>query len=89
MFSDHRPVYATFNATVVVVDEDIKNRLANELYNRRRLEVGDANDLVSLIDLNETTLTHGLPPHLVTLASGGLLVVRAPKLTFSHPLVRS
>ncbi|VVT46486.1 uncharacterized protein SAPINGB_P001237 [Magnusiomyces paraingens] len=62
MFSDHRPVYATFNATVVVVDEDIKNRLANELYNRRRLEVGDANDLVSLIDLNETTLTHGLPP---------------------------
>lgn len=62
MFSDHRPVYATFSATVVVVDEEVKKKLAKELYDRRRLEVGDANDLVSLIDLNETTLTHGLPP---------------------------
>lgn len=62
MFSDHRPVYATFRATVIIVDEEIKRKLAKELYNRRRLEVGDANDLVTLIDLNETTLTHGLPP---------------------------
>lgn len=62
MFSDHRPVYATFNASVTIVDQDIKKRMSKELYERRLAEVGDANDLVSLINLNETTLTHGLPP---------------------------
>lgn len=62
MFSDHRPVYATFTATVVVVDHEIKKRLFKQLYDRRQSEVGDANDLVSLININETTLTHGLPP---------------------------
>lgn len=61
-FSDHRPVYATFEATIIIVDEDIRSKLSRELYDRRRAEVGDANDLVSLIDINETTLTHGLPP---------------------------
>lgn len=61
-FSDHRPVYATFQASIVIVDEVVKNKLSKELYDRRRAEVGDANDLVSLIDINETTLTHGLPP---------------------------
>lgn len=61
-FSDHRPVYATFQASIVIVDEAIKTKLSKELYDRRRAEVGDANDLVSLIDINETTLTHGFPP---------------------------
>lgn len=61
-FSDHRPVYATFQAKIVIVDESIKSELSKRLYDRRRAEVGDANDLVTLIDINETTLTHGLPP---------------------------
>lgn len=62
MFSDHRPVYATFVAAIVVVDKEIKQRLFKQLYDRRHAEVGDPNDLISLVDLNETTLTHGLPP---------------------------
>lgn len=61
-FSDHRPVYATFQATIVIIDEEIKSKLSKQLYDRRRAEVGDANDLVSLININETTLTHNLPP---------------------------
>jgi hypothetical protein len=61
-FSDHRPVYATFLATILMIDQKVKTKLKDDLYEKRRAEVGDANYLVNLIDLNETTLTHGLPP---------------------------
>ncbi|CAN6645717.1 polyphosphatidylinositol phosphatase Inp53p [Trichomonascus vanleenenianus] len=62
MFSDHRPVFSTFKANILVIDEEAKEALGSELYNSRRSEVGDMNDLVNLIDLNEVMLTHGLPP---------------------------
>lgn len=61
-FSDHRPVYASFRAKVVIVDREAKEKLSLQLYDQRRAEVGDTNDLVNLIDLNENMLSHGLPP---------------------------
>ncbi|EPE29084.1 DNase I-like protein [Glarea lozoyensis ATCC 20868] len=39
-FSDHRPVYATFQCTVSIVDEAIKEALSHEIYERKRSEVG-------------------------------------------------
>ena len=41
-FSDHRPVYATFQCAVSDVDESKKEQLSRELYLRRRADVGDA-----------------------------------------------
>jgi endonuclease/exonuclease/phosphatase family metal-dependent hydrolase len=39
-FSDHRPVYATFQCTVSIVDEEIKDALSREIYEKKRSEVG-------------------------------------------------
>lgn len=41
-FSDHRPVYAMFHCQVRVVDETSKEQISRELYERRRLEVGNS-----------------------------------------------
>lgn len=41
-FSDHRPVYATFQCTVNMVDEKRKDQMRNELYEQRRAAVGDS-----------------------------------------------
>ncbi len=40
-FSDHRPVYATFQCAVSAIDEARKEILGREIYARRRLEVGN------------------------------------------------
>ncbi|KAF3942092.1 hypothetical protein ABW19_dt0204186 [Dactylella cylindrospora] len=39
-FSDHRPVYATFEATISFVNEEIKEKLSQEIYASRRDAVG-------------------------------------------------
>jgi endonuclease/exonuclease/phosphatase family metal-dependent hydrolase len=39
-FSDHRPVYATFQCTVSIVDEEIKEELTREIYEKKRSEIG-------------------------------------------------
>ena len=39
-FSDHRPVYATFQCSVSAVDEVRKEILGREIYAKRRSEVG-------------------------------------------------
>ncbi|TVY35511.1 Inositol-1,4,5-trisphosphate 5-phosphatase [Lachnellula occidentalis] len=39
-FSDHRPVYATFQCTVSIVNEAVRESLSRELYEKRRSEVG-------------------------------------------------
>ncbi|KAF2239352.1 hypothetical protein EV356DRAFT_502391 [Viridothelium virens] len=41
-FSDHRPVYATFNCTVNIINEAKKEMISKELYTARRSSVGDA-----------------------------------------------
>lgn len=38
-FSDHRPVYATFQCTISHVDESVKERLIGEIYEKRRLQL--------------------------------------------------
>ena len=40
-FSDHRPVYATFQCAVSTVDEVRKESLGREIYDKRRSEDGD------------------------------------------------
>ncbi|TLD39059.1 hypothetical protein E2P81_ATG00046 [Venturia nashicola] len=40
-FSDHRPVYATFQCDVSMVDEAYRDRLNLELYRKRKALVGD------------------------------------------------
>jgi len=40
-FSDHRPVYATFQCIVNDVDEAKKQRLSEEIYSNRRQDIGD------------------------------------------------
>ena len=40
-FSDHRPVYATFQCAVSAIDEVRKENLGREIYAKRRSEVGD------------------------------------------------
>ncbi|KAH9909420.1 SacI-like domain-containing protein [Xylariomycetidae sp. FL2044] len=39
-FSDHRPVYATFECVVNIVDEAIREHISRQLYERRKTEVG-------------------------------------------------
>jgi hypothetical protein len=41
MFSDHRPVYATFQCEVSVVDERYREKLNLELYQQRKSAIGD------------------------------------------------
>ena len=40
-FSDHRPVYATFQCAVSDVDESKKEALSQKLYAKRKADVGD------------------------------------------------
>ncbi|KAK6528858.1 inositol polyphosphate 5-phosphatase, variant 2 [Orbilia ellipsospora] len=39
-FSDHRPVYATFEATIQFINEEVKERLSQQIYASRRDSVG-------------------------------------------------
>ena len=67
-FSDHRPVYATFQCTISVVNEPLKEAISHEIYAQRRSEVGDAtanskcneNDDDDLIGYD--SIAPGLPP---------------------------
>ncbi|TKA65832.1 hypothetical protein B0A49_08634 [Cryomyces minteri] len=67
-FSDHRPVYATFQCTISVVDEKLKEQLSNEIYNQRRAYVGDATANGNAVDSDDEDLIGyesiepGLPP---------------------------
>ncbi|KAJ4864163.1 sacI homology domain-containing protein [Trichoderma breve] len=42
LFSDHRPVYATFDCRVSLINEAQRNAISHELYDRRKIEVGDS-----------------------------------------------
>ncbi|CDR46242.1 CYFA0S22e01640g1_1 [Cyberlindnera fabianii] len=64
IFSDHRPVYATFEANVVVIDETLKSRLTKELYEKRKLELERCGGVQSTVVVNNGVdpVGHGLPP---------------------------
>ncbi|PHH87868.1 hypothetical protein CDD83_8295 [Cordyceps sp. RAO-2017] len=68
-FSDHRPVYATFECKVSIINEARRESISQGLYERRKAEVGDATAQVS--DGQETededligydAIEPGLPP---------------------------
>jgi hypothetical protein len=67
-FSDHRPVYATFQCTVIIIDEARREALSREIYDRRQIEVGttiasaqnDDTDDEDLIGYD--SIEAGLPP---------------------------
>lgn len=67
-FSDHRPVYATFQCTVSIVDEKRKADISNDLYQKRRAVVGDstANTHAEFTDdedlMGYDPIEPGLPP---------------------------
>lgn len=67
-FSDHRPVYATFQCTISDVDEIKKQILSQEIYANRKLDIGDNTATSRRIDLDDEDLVGydsiapGLPP---------------------------
>lgn len=67
-FSDHRPVYATFQCTVNIVDEAIREALSREIYEKRRHDVGTTTANTRLEDTDDEDLLGydpiepGLPP---------------------------
>ncbi|KAI9172009.1 Inositol-1,4,5-trisphosphate 5-phosphatase 1 [Paramyrothecium foliicola] len=40
-FSDHRPVYAAFECKISMVDEPLRESISQELYARRKADIGD------------------------------------------------
>ncbi|KAK4995401.1 Inositol-1,4,5-trisphosphate 5-phosphatase 1 [Elasticomyces elasticus] len=64
-FSDHRPVYATFQCTVNVVDERKREKISNELYAKRRNAVGESTAMDDSDDedlIGYESVEPGLPP---------------------------
>ncbi|GAP86147.1 putative synaptojanin 2 [Rosellinia necatrix] len=68
-FSDHRPVFATFQCTVNIVDEAVRQLISRQLYEQRKAEVGhtatsldveDSEDDEDLIGYDP--VEPGLPP---------------------------
>jgi hypothetical protein len=67
-FSDHRPVYAIFECTVSIVNQSLRDKISQEIYERRKAEVGER---TANIDTEETddedligydSIEPGLPP---------------------------
>jgi len=67
-FSDHRPVYATFQCTVSIVDEAVRESISREVYESRKDDVGDtgagtgAEDTEDEDFLGYDAIEPGLPP---------------------------
>lgn len=67
-FSDHRPVYATFQCMVSIVDEAIREALSHEIYEARRSDVGSSTATRQVVDSDDEDLIGydsiepGLPP---------------------------
>ncbi|KAF2789262.1 hypothetical protein K505DRAFT_96534 [Melanomma pulvis-pyrius CBS 109.77] len=67
-FSDHRPVYATFQCLINKIDEKKKEQLSQEIYRQRRTVVGDTRATGAMEDTDDEDLIGydsiepGLPP---------------------------
>ncbi|KAM3483740.1 hypothetical protein MY8738_002790 [Beauveria namnaoensis] len=55
-FSDHRPVYGTFECTVSIVNERRREAISAELYERRRAELGETGGSVLDLDTEDEEL---------------------------------
>ncbi|SPN96917.1 related to phosphatidylinositol phosphate phosphatase [Cephalotrichum gorgonifer] len=45
-FSDHRPVYAVFQCIVNVVDEKVRQSISEDLYRKRKADIGDSSAII-------------------------------------------
>jgi len=67
-FSDHRPVYATFECMVSIVDEKLRDKISREIYDRRKSEVGGETENLAVDETDDEDLIGydaiepGLPP---------------------------
>lgn len=68
-FSDHRPVYATFDCKVNIVDEERRESISQDLYQRRKADIGDTTAHIVEGDESEDeelmgydSIEPGLPP---------------------------
>ncbi|CCK70616.1 phosphoinositide 5-phosphatase INP51 KNAG_0E03590 [Huiozyma naganishii CBS 8797] len=55
-FSDHRPVYATFQARITVVDDEKRNSLFTSIYERINTKLASMDDAEKTAFLNENSL---------------------------------
>ena len=55
-FSDHRPVYATFQCSVSDVDEITKEALSRKLYAKRKADIGDTTATAGDEDIDDEDL---------------------------------
>lgn len=51
IFSDHRPVFATFKASVVMVNESVKKQVSHEIYEGYKRVIGGVNYLLTGSDV--------------------------------------
>ncbi|ETS87634.1 hypothetical protein PFICI_01462 [Pestalotiopsis fici W106-1] len=67
-FSDHRPVYATFQCMVSIIDENLRENISHGLYQRRKAELGQGGSVLNIDESDEEDLIGydaiepGLPP---------------------------
>lgn len=64
-FSDHRPVYATFECTISNVDERRKEELSRTLYEKRKQSIAGSSAAMEHIDedvVGYRSVAAGLPP---------------------------
>lgn len=52
IFSDHRPVYAIFTASVMMINEVAKKSILSDIYDNYKRVVGDINILITANDVN-------------------------------------
>ncbi|QPG75474.1 hypothetical protein FOA43_002829 [Brettanomyces nanus] len=62
-FSDHKPVYGVFSADFDIVDEALRSKIEQRLYEVRKAEVGGVNSIISndLMQNKGGVLRYGLP----------------------------
>lgn len=64
-FSDHRPVYATFQCTISSIDEQQKEKLSRSLYDRRKRDIAGSGYNHEKTDediVGYNSIAEGLPP---------------------------
>ncbi|KTW30137.1 hypothetical protein T552_00615 [Pneumocystis carinii B80] len=55
-FSDHKPVYAHFEASITIIDQEFKEKLRKDIYNFRKLKTEESNNngiIRDFIDLED------------------------------------
>ncbi|GMM38048.1 hypothetical protein DASC09_053730 [Saccharomycopsis crataegensis] len=53
MFSDHRPVFGSFLAKAIIINETLKNKLSGELYANRKRKFGDIDSFILSNNLSD------------------------------------